>query len=252
MATFEEEFKKQEPVLRRLSSFALLGKEIVVMGKGNIIRGGGNIIIGNHIGTFKDIATLYKIVRRPIFFIGNEMFFNKDEFNFLIRKHLQRHLKNFGLFLDLVITPLKSIFINYASSTIGKVGTIPVNIYQKKRLAMRKCQDYLKKGRVLIALQGRGRVMKKDPNPYVSTFRSGASVISFNLYKEDGISVPVTPIAMFGTHVPLMIPAKVKVNIGEPMYITDYLKGDSKETVNAFREALERKVKALILEILKS
>ena len=240
MATFEEEFKRQEPVFRRLSNFALLGKKTVVKGEENFVEGGPNIIVGNHIGSFKDVATIYQIVPRPFFFTGNEMFFNKEEFNFLIRKHLQRHLKNFGVSLDLIFTPLKTLFVNYASNV--------VDIYQKKRIAIRKCQDYLKNGRAIIALQGRGRIMKKDPHPYVPPFRRGPSIISYNLFKEDGISVPVTPIAIFGTHVPFPIPAKIKVNVGEPMYITDYLGKDFTDTVNRFREALEKRVKTLLAE----
>ena len=248
MATFEEEFKRQEPVFRRLSNYALLGKKTVVKGEENFVEGGPNIIVGNHIGSFKDVATIYQIVPRPFFFTGNEMFFNKDDFNFLIRKHLRRHLKNFGVSLDIILTPLKTLFVNYASNVIGKIGTIPVDIYQKKTMTIRKCQDYLKNGRAIIALQGRGRVMKKDLHPYVPPFRRGPSIISYNLYKKDGISVPVTPIAMFGTHVPFLIPAKIKVNVGEPMYITDYLGDDFTETVNRFREALEKRVKILLAE----
>jgi 1-acyl-sn-glycerol-3-phosphate acyltransferase len=70
------------------------------------------------------------------------------------------------------------------------------------------------------------------------------------MYKEEGISVPVTPIAMLGTQVPFLVPAKIKVKIGEPMYITDYLAEEFAETVDKFREALEKRVKALILDII--
>ena len=252
MATIEEELKKQEPIIRGLINFALLGKKIELKGEENFVKVGPNIIVGNHVGAFKDIAILFKIVPRPTFFTANRMIFNKDEFNLLVRRHLKRHLKNFGLFLDLILSPVKSIFINYISNNIVKVGTIPVDIYQGKRLAMEICQEYLKKGKAIITLQGRGRVMKKNPNPYVSYFKRGASILAYNLYKEGGISVPVTPIAIFGTHVPFLIPAKIKVNVGESMYITDYLAEGFTETVNRFREALEKRVKTLILDIIKS
>ncbi|MBA7714811.1 hypothetical protein ES703_123843 [subsurface metagenome] len=53
MATFEEELKKREPIIKGASSFALLGKKIEIMGKENFVKGGPNIIVGNHIGTFK-------------------------------------------------------------------------------------------------------------------------------------------------------------------------------------------------------
>ncbi len=250
MATIEEELKRKEPIIKGVSSFALLGKKIEIMGEENFVKGGPNIIVGNHIGTFKDIATLLKIIPRPTFFTANRQIFNKDEFNRLIRHHLKIHLKNFGLLLDLVLSPLKSLAVNYISSNVAKVGTIPVDLSRGKRLAMEKCQEYLKKGKAIITLQGFGRVVKKNPNPYVSYFRRGASILSYNMYKEEGISVPVTPIAMLGTQVPFLVPAKIKVKIGEPMYVTDYLAGEFAETVDRFRDALEKRVKALILDII--
>jgi len=250
MATFEEELKKREPIIKGASSFALLGKKIEITGKENFVKGGPNIIVGNHIGTFKDIATLFKIIPRQTFFTANRMIFNKDELNYLIRRHLKIHMKNFGLLLDLVLSPLKSLAVNYVSANAAKVGTIPVDLNQGKRMAMEKCQEYLKKGKAIITLQGLGRVIEKNPNPYVGYFKRGASVLSYNMYKEEGISVPVTPIAMLGTQVPFLVPTKIRVKIGEPMYITDYLAGEFAETVDKFREALERRVKALILDII--
>ncbi|NIM59797.1 MAG: hypothetical protein GTO16_12790 [Candidatus Aminicenantes bacterium] len=250
MATIEEELKRRESLIKGASSLALLGKKIEIMGEENFVKGGPNIIVGNHIGTFKDIATLLKIIPRPSFFTANRMIFNRDEFNRLIRHHLKIHLKNFGLLLDFILSPLKSLAVNYISSNIAKVGTIPVDLSHGKRLAMEKCQEYLKKGKAIITLQGLGRVMKKNPNPYVGYFKRGASILSYNMYKEEGISVPVTPIAMLGTQVPFLVPAKIKVKIGEPMYITDYLAGEFAETVDRFRDALEKRVKALILDIL--
>jgi hypothetical protein len=250
MATFEEELKKREPIIKGASSFALLGKKIEITGKENFVKGGPNIIVGNHIGTFKDIATLFKIIPRPTFFTANRMIFNKDELNYLIRRHLKIHMKNVGLLLDLVLSPLKSLVVNYVSANAAKVGTIPVDLNQGKRIAMEKCQEYLKKGKAIITLQGLGRVIEKNPNPYVGYFKRGASVLSYNMYKEEGISVPVTPIAMLGTQVPFLVPTKIRVKIGEPMYITDYLAGEFAETVDKFRDALEKRVKTLILDII--
>jgi 1-acyl-sn-glycerol-3-phosphate acyltransferase len=251
MATFEEELKRLMPTLNHLSNFALLGKRIEVNGKENFLKKGPNIIVGNHIGSFKDIATLFKIVPRPIFFIANKMIFSKEEFNFLIRKHLKRHLKEFGLLLDLALNPLKSVFVNFISNNIAKAGAIPVDIYKGRKVAREKFQEYLRMGRAIIALQGRGRIMKKDANPYVSSFKRGYSIIAFNMYKNDGISVPITPIAFFGTHIPFMIPAKIRVNVGPPMYIADYMAGGFEETIEKFRNALESKVKSLFIELLK-
>lgn len=251
MASFEEEYRKIEPVLNVLSTIALLSKKIVIRGNENFIRKGPNLIVGNHIGTFKDVAAFIKIAPRCLFPIGNRVIFDKHEFNLLIRKHLSRHLHKFGLFLDLVIAPVKSVFVNFISATANRIGAIPVDMTGKKSQAIEKCQEYLKQGRAVIILQGRGRVMKKEPNPYVSSFRRGPSIISYKL-KEEGIDVPVTPVATFGTHRPFLVPGKVKINIGEPMFIKDYLSGSFHETVNRFREAMEKKVQSLFFEILNA
>lgn len=251
MATFEEELKKIHPVLERLCNFMILGKKIVVKGSENFLREGPNIIVGNHIGTFKDIATIYKIVPRPVFFTANKLIFDKKDFDNLIRKHFHRHLKSFGPFFNLIIGPLKSRLINFVSSNIGKVGTIPVDLSKKKSMALEKCQEYLKEGKAIITLQGWGRVMSSDSNPYVMPFRKGASILTYKLYRKEGISVPVTPVAIFGTHIPFLIPGKIKVNIGEPMHITDYMSDSLLATVNSFRKAMEDRVKALFIELLR-
>jgi 1-acyl-sn-glycerol-3-phosphate acyltransferase len=115
-----------------------------------------------------------------------------------------------------------------------------------------KCQETVKAGRALITLQGRGRIMKSDPNPYVSPIKKGTAIISYNLYKNEGISVPVTPLAMFGTHRPFFIPGKIKVQVGEPMYISDYMRGGFDETIERFRSALEKTINSLFFKILRS
>jgi len=247
---FEKELQNVEPVIRTLTNIALFGKKVIIKGKENFIKNGPNIIVGNHTGTFKDVATIFKIVPRPIFFTANKMIFSKDEFNLLIRKYLQRHLKNFGLFVELLLNPLKARLVNYITENIGKIGTIPVDIYHKKRLAIEKCQDYVKQGRAIIALQGHGWINKSHSHPYVSPFRRGPSIISYNLYRENGLSVPVTPVALFGTHVPFLVPGKIKVSVGKPMYIQDYMGSEFSETVSRFSQALERRVRKLINELI--
>ncbi len=96
MSTFEEELIKIEPVLRRLRKISLLGKKIILEGEENLIKKGPNLIVGNHIGSFKDIAVLFETMPRPIFFIANRMIFNKEELNFLIKKTPQKAFERFG------------------------------------------------------------------------------------------------------------------------------------------------------------
>ncbi len=252
MASFEQEFRRFQPVGRRLAFLALLGKKIEIKNDDNFVREGPNIIVGNHSGSFKDVAVIYRIVPRPIFFTANRMIFSKEEFDFLIRKHLRRHLKDFGLVINSALKPLKYLFVRYASTNIAKIGTIPVDLYSNKRDAFRRCQEYLQKGRAIVTLQGRGRVFPKAAHPYISPFRRGTSILAYLLNQENGISVPVTPLAMFGTHIPFLVPGKIRVNVGQPMHIADYLGGGFDETVGRFRDALETRVKALFLELLRA
>lgn len=252
MASAEYELKKLWPVVNSLCNFFLFTKKIEVSGTKNFVEKGPNIIVGNHIGTFKDVATILKIVPRPIFFTANKMIFNRDEFNLLIKKHLQRHLNTFGYFLDLVLAPFKTRFIQFISSNISKVGTIPVDLTGKKSLAIEKCQEYVKNGRAIIALQGKGRMNKKDLNPYISPFRRGPSIISYNLLIEKSISVAVTPLAFFGTQNPVIIPGKIKVNVGEPMFISDYMADGYTATVERFRSAMEHRVHELFMELVRT
>jgi 1-acyl-sn-glycerol-3-phosphate acyltransferase len=137
------------------------------------------------------------------------------------------------------------------SSHAAKIGTIPVDIYGSKRESIFKCQDYLRKGRAVIALQGRGRVHPNDPHPYVKSFRRGVSIMAYNLYKEEGVSVPVTPMSIFGTHIMWGVPGRIRVNVGRPLRIGDFWDGGGEiETVERFRAALESRVAGLLYESL--
>jgi len=249
MSTFEEELIKIAPVLSRLRKISLFGKKIILEGKENLINKGPNLIVGNHIGSYKDIAVLFEIIPRPIFFTANRMIFSKKEFNFLIKKHLRKHLKDLGVFFYRLFTPLRMYFVEFISTNITGVGTIPVNLEGSKKHAIIKCQEYVENGKAVVLLHGTGRIIKSNPNPYVSSFRRGPSIISYNLFKEKGISVPVTPIAMFGTHLPFLIPMKIKVRVGKPMFIKDYLTDNFDESVIRFRNAMEKRVRMLLYEL---
>ena len=251
MASFEEELQLFQPVIQKLCGLSLFGKKVIMKGGQNFVREGPNIIIGNHCGSYKDVAILFKYVPRPIFFTANMTIFNRSEFNALVRKHLKRHMHNFGLFLDLLFSPIKAPFVDYISSNIHKIGTIPVDLNHKKRMAFRLCHDYLKKGKAIITLQGRGRVCSDHPHPYIYPFRRGASILTYNLFRDEKIQVPVTPVAFYGTQLPLIVPGKIMINIGEPMYIVDYMTDEASKTILNFKDALEKRVKALFYDIIR-
>jgi 1-acyl-sn-glycerol-3-phosphate acyltransferase len=248
--SFEEELKSFEKVIQRLSNLALFPKKLAIKGGENFVREGPNIIVGNHVGSYKDVAVLFKTVPRSIFFTANKMIFSREEFSFLVRKHLYRSMKDVGLAVHFLLNPFFSLIVRYISSNIAKVGYIPVDLYKGRAEAVRKCQEYLKKGRAIIALQGRGHFDDADPNPYVAKFRHGPAVMAFNLYKENRLDVPVTPLAIFGTHIPFGVPATVQVNVGKPIFISHYWSEDNQQTVEDFRRAMERTVNQLFMELL--
>jgi len=251
MESFEQEYRRVEPTLQKWISFLLFKKKIRVLGLQNWVKEGPNIVVGNHCGAFKDVAILLRIAPRMIFFTANKEIFTPENFNRLILKHFKRHLKDFGPILYMLLRPLRNSLVRFVSGHITRVGTIPVDLNGSRREALSRCQEYLRKGRAIITLQGRGRVRPHDPHPYVSPFKRGPAILANNLYHENGISVPITPLALFGTQLPWIVPATIGVNIGEPMFIQDYLKDDFSQTIENFRNALEDRVKALFLELIR-
>jgi hypothetical protein len=244
---YEREIRSLQPVIHWLRRIALLGKKVVVSGSPNFIESGPNIIVGNHIGSFKDIAVLFKEIPCYLFFTANRMIFNKRDFNTLIRDYLKYSLKEFGLFLDLLLKPWKAPLVDYIARNISKIGTIPVDLYGGKRSAIGYCEERLRENRTIVLLQGGGKIEKASENPYVSSFRRGPAVICYNLFRE-GLEVPVTPLAMFGTHWPVFVPNTIYVKAGAPMTIKQYMTGDAAKTIAAFRQAMEDRVRTLLLE----
>ncbi len=251
MSTFEEEFLRVQPTLQKWISLLLLGKTIEVRGGGHFIREGPSLIVGNHCGAFKDIGVVVRSVPRPVFFTANRLIFTPEDFDTLIRKHLVRHLGESGVALNALLRPLKGALIRFVTKNIGKVGTIPVDLREGREDTRRRIQRYLELGRAVVALQGRGRVQVRDPHPYVSQFRPGTAAIAHNLYLESGILVPVTPLAIYGSQKPWLVPGTIKVNVGEPMFIRDHIGTAANDVVERFRSALEARVKALFLALLK-
>lgn len=250
MSSFEEEFRLIEKKVKRLIKISLIGKKVRLLGEENFVQKGPNIIVGNHIGSFKDVALMFKIVPRQIFFTANKQIFNQDDLHALMRHHLKKHLKRFGLFLDLLFRPFTSPVFDFISKNIAKVGTIPVDLEGTKRKAIQLCEQRVDEGRALILLQGRGRIIASDPNPYVHKFRRGASIICYNLYQKKKKSVPVTPLVAFRSHWPFIVPCTIRVNVGSPMFIQDYWKADFDSTISSFCSALEYRTKELLRELL--
>jgi len=251
MPTFEDEFRRAFPIGLLLSRVSLIGKKLLVRGAENFVPKGPSIIVGNHCGSFKDVAVITRIAPRPFFFTANRMIWNQEELAFLVRKHLKRHLGRTGLILHFLLKPLYHVFVRYASALVARIGTIPVDLYNHgKRPAVESCQDYLRAGRILVALQGRGRVMPDDPNPYVRSFGRGMAIVAANMHERYGIQVPVVPLAIYGSQLPMFVPGKVLVNVGKPLFIADYLGSGFEESAERFKSAMESAVNRLFLELI--
>jgi 1-acyl-sn-glycerol-3-phosphate acyltransferase len=151
-----------------------------------------------------------------------------------------------GDFLNFILNPYKWLFVDYISSNIARVGAIPVDLLGSKKGAISICEDYLRRSRAIVSLQGRGRVDPAEKNPYMKPFGRGMALVAYDMHAQDGIDIPVTPLALFGTQLPWMIPGTIRVHFGEPMFIRDHLRTTLEASVEAFKNALERKVGAMI------
>ena len=230
----------------------LAGKKIEVLGSDRIVREGPSLIVGNHCGAYKDVVTLFRVMPRPIFFNANKQLFSRGEISFLVRKHLKRHMGRFGLTVNFLLNPFKSLFVDFVAGNIARVGTIPVDLKGSKLEAVRSCEDYVRKGRAIVALNGRGRVDPIGRNPYIWPFGRGSALIAYHLRENDGLDIPVTPLAMFGTQLPWLIPGTIRVNIGEPLFVRDYLGGALESVVERFKDALEIRVHELFMQLIRA
>jgi len=242
----DAEFRRFTPMIQRISRFTLAGKKIEVVGGENFVPRGPNIVIGNHCGAYKDVAALFRTVPRPIFFNANRQLFTRPEFNALVKKHLHRHMGRLGNFLNFILNPYKWLFVDYVSSNIARVGAIPVDLQGSKKEAISICEEYLRRGRAIISLQGRGRIDPAEKNPYVTPFGRGMALVAYDMRASDGIDVPVTPLALFGTQWPWLIPGTIRVHVGAPMFVRDHLRSTLEASVEAFKDALERRVDGLL------
>jgi 1-acyl-sn-glycerol-3-phosphate acyltransferase len=251
MDAYEKDFLRVKPTLMNWARFALFCKKIRVTGIENIPMQGPAIIVGNHIGSYKDIAALFKIFPRQIHFMANKEIFDRESFHALIRYHLKRHLNEFGLLLDVAVRPIKVPFVNFISDNIGIVGSIPVDLLKGGAHALRKCKDFLQEGRAVVLLQGRGRINPRDPHPFMSEFRRGPAIICCDLHRTSGLVVPVVPVAIYGSQLPWIVPGRIKLSFGHPLRITDYETDDFSLTISRFRAAMEKSTRILLYRLAK-
>src|SRR4030042_6471204 len=128
VATFEEEFKRIEKSVDRVIRAFIFGKKVDLRGAENFVREGPNIIIGNHLGSYKDVAILLRTVPRMPYFTANKMIFNRKDASELVLRHLHRHMGKFGGFVHLILNPFYSFLVDFVSAQLAKIGSIPVDL----------------------------------------------------------------------------------------------------------------------------
>ncbi len=254
MTGFEREYRRVEPRMRPVFGATLALKKVVVRGRENFVPEGPTIIVGNHCGNFKDVAALFCSVPRYVQFTANQMLFDRHSIDFVVRRHLVRHLGGFGIVLNAMLYPIRKNVGGFISANLARVGTIPVNMYGQdgKRESIGAFREYLKRGCALVSLQGRGRVMPADPNPYVRPFGRGIAIVACGSEAEDGLSVPVTPIAIYGAQRPWIVPGRITIKAGPPLFARDYAGPDFDAWVLRFKSALEAAVQGLFLDLIRS
>lgn len=254
MTRFERNFQRIEARTRLIIGAVLAVKKVVVRGRENFVPEGPSIIVGNHCGSIKDVCALYRAVPRYVQFTANRMIFDRFEMDFVIRRHLQRHLGGLGLVLNALLLPLRRTAGAFVSDNAARIGTVPVDMYgqEGKRGAIRMYREYLREGAAVVSLQGRGRIMPSDPNPYIRPFGRGVSIVACGLAAEDGLSVPVTPVAIYGAQLPWILPGRILVNAGPPLFARDHLDGDFEASVLRFKAALEKAVQGLFCDLIGS
>ncbi len=239
-------------VVKRIAKVFLVFNRLEFKGLENKIASGPNIIVTNHpaavkemIGPAKDISTIYAVYdtppnRRQVNFLANSELFAKHTFVETISKHLHPIIQK-------ILNPSIRSFVNYAIPRIKAIGTIPVYSAELggRGETRKRIEEYMLKGKAVVFLQS-NYLHQSEIHPYLKRFRRGAAFIAYELYRKYKMSIPVTPISIYGTEGFIRPFKKIRVNIGKSMSIESFLK--AKSPVRSFTDALEEKVKDLLEE----
>ncbi|MBW2990483.1 hypothetical protein KY348_02130 [Candidatus Woesearchaeota archaeon] len=250
--------KKARPV----ASFAIVENRFSWKGAKNKVEEGLNIVVSNHPGAHKDIASLIALYLRQLSFLANQEIFTQSEFDKLIRNYVKEFCddkfkkvllaKVISDSLNLLLTPIRLLIVNYISPKMADSGTIPVSIRKKNGNSDYKqiVESYLLNDLAVVFMQHNKnrKPSSYDPrNHEIREFTYGAPKAAYDLLMNHDINVPVTPISIKGTSGFWFKPfGQIKVNIGEPMFIKDYLTGltssSERRTLYEFKNALEKRV----------
>jgi 1-acyl-sn-glycerol-3-phosphate acyltransferase len=257
----KQEYEFYKKVGDHYSNIFLYFNTIEYYGLENIIQDESGILAPNHVGSAKDIFTLYKTfneIDTQLFFGARNELFDKGEIFEMAKSHLKRHT---GILSSFIPDWRLEEFAEFCSSSLERVGTIPLNINHKDRSrridllkAMEQMEQYVSEmGRKVVLFQF-DRKASRDKSAVFHGAKKGAPTVAYNAYTHKGIAVPVYPIAIYGSHglMPWHILTElskkpIKVNIGEPLDITSFM--DSPNPVESMRCALGDNIKGLLHDV---
>ena len=243
--------------------FLPFNRYITYHGLENIIREGPNLIVANHPGIGRDIAGIVTAYERQLHFLAAHYLFDKEIF-------LQKHIKPaLGSVLYKFLSPVAKRFSLYLAGKIKELDMIPINkeyngnlaiFASNKRAAFTRVKEFLLNGRAVVIFQitynilriiGQKKIVDKEPSKYhsyIPRFNRTFGKIAFELYQDNGLLIPITPIGIYGAE-GLNPFKRMVLNVGKPMDISTCLEANLKQDpVRLFTTRLERRVADLLIE----
>ncbi|MBL7136851.1 MAG: hypothetical protein ISS81_09745 [Candidatus Marinimicrobia bacterium] len=243
--------------------FLPFNRYITYHGLENIIREGPNLIVANHPGIGRDIAGIVTAYERQLHFLAAHYMFDEEVF-------LQKHIKPaLGSVLYKFLSPVAKRFSWYLTGKMKELDMIPINkefngnlaiFASNLRAAFTRVKEFLLNGRAVSIFQitynilrtiGQKKIVDKEPSKYhsyIPRFSPTFGKIAFELYKDHGLLIPITPIGIYGAE-GLNPFKRMVLNIGKPMDISTCLEANLKQDpVSLFTDRLECRIADLLIE----
>ena len=243
--------------------FLPFNRYITYHGLENIIRKGPNLIVANHPGIGRDIAGVVTAYERQLHFLAAHYMFDEEVF-------LQKHIKPaLGPVLYRFLSPVAKRFSGYLTGKMKELNMIPINkeysgnlaiFAVNMRAAVTRVKEFLLNGRAVVIFQitynilrtiGQKKIVDKEPSKYhsyIPRFNRTFGKIAFELYKDHGLLIPITPISIYGAE-GLNPFKRMVLNIGKPMDISTCQEANLKQDpVSLFTARLEHMVADLLVE----
>jgi len=243
--------------------FLPFNRYITYHGLENIIRKGPNLIVANHPGIGRDIAGVVTAYERQLHFLAAHYMFDEEVF-------LQKHIKPaLGPVLYRFLSPVAKRFSGYLTGKMKELNMIPINkeysgnlaiFAVNMRAAVTRVKEFLLNGRAVVIFQitynilrtiGQKKIVDKEPSKYhsyIPRFNPTFGKIAFELYRDNGLLIPITPIGIYGAE-GLNPFKRMVLNIGKPMDISTCQEANLKQDpVSLFTARLEHMVADLLVE----